>query len=117
MSMTILMRILRSPMTKSDDLGQVFTPLDLAVSMLDDHGYSHASIIAFIREHDRLPVIMEPSFGHGVFFQVLIPRLIDAALSLSWTTQRIADDLESSLDEIELDTLLSRFIVDDILSW
>lgn len=90
----------------SQSLGQIFTPLPIAVSMLDDVGF---------KEHTLLQAkIMEPSFGRGVFLLEIVERIISYARSGGATDLEVVALLERNVHGIEFDEILYKETIDEL---
>lgn len=79
----------------SKQLGQVFTPEDVVVKMLDTVGYTGEAVL-----HST---IMEPSFGQGVFLKEIVRRIISEGRKANLSLGDIATSIERNVHGIELD--------------
>lgn len=82
-------------MSAKKELGQVFTPEHIVVTMLDRIGYQGAKII------ER--TLLEPSCGEGVFLLEAARRLIQVGKQSGLTPEDIAALLEENLHGIDCD--------------
>lgn len=78
-------------------LGQVMTPEWIVDKMLDEVGYNGSNMLNM--------VVLEPSFGEGVFLLNMIERFVTYAKKLEYTSTDIENLLKRNIFGIEKDKL------------
>lgn len=81
-----------------DKLGQIFTPLHIVEKILDEAG--------FVGKATLRKKIMEPSFGDGVFLEVILRRMITAARLEGIPNKKLEKMLKNSIYGIEIDPIV-----------
>ena len=90
---------------KHKTLGQVYTPDWIVEEILNSVGFSNSEIL------DKR--IIDPACGDGAFLKIIISRIIDYLLSLSYPRDKIKHYLETyvyglEIDEMEFNKCLSN---------
>lgn len=91
-------------MNKNKQLGQVFTPDNIAEQILDMSGYIAENILG--------KTILEPSFGEGVFLKHIVLRIIEEGKRIGLKTEEIKKQLEDNVYGIEIDGELYKKTLD-----